>query len=78
MVSSEKRTVQYPLMFSTRVDYETMDEIEVIALFDRKKPGTWLRDLVVDAVKRYQRNPQYKKFKRDLEAREAKEREKSE
>jgi len=65
----EKRTVRYPVVFGTRIDWETMREIDDIALFDRKKPAAWLRDLIVDAVKRYQRNPQYKKFKRDLEAR---------
>jgi len=62
-----KREIHYPILFSCRVDYRTRQEIEDIALFDRKKAGTWLRDLVVDAVKRYQRNPQYLKFKRDLE-----------
>lgn len=61
--------MRYPIVFGTRIDWETMNEIDDIALFDRKKPATWLRDLIVDAVKRYQRNPQYKKFKRDLEAR---------
>lgn len=64
-----KREIKFPLLISTRIDWETSRELDDIALFDHKKVGTWLRDLIVDAMKRYQRNPQYKKFKRDLEAR---------
>jgi len=67
--SEEKREIHYPHIISTRVDWETKGEIEDIALFDRKKPATWIRDLIIGAIKRYQRNPQYKRFKRDLEAR---------
>ena len=69
MSVSGKRTVRYPILVSTRVDWETYKEMQDIAFFERKKPATWIRDLIVDAVRRYQRNPQYKRFKRDLEAR---------
>jgi len=63
-----KRKIHYPITVGVKIDHETREELDIIALFDRKKVGTWLRDLIVDAVKRYQRNPQYKRFKRDLEA----------
>ena len=68
MKNHVKRQIRYPITVGVKVDPETREELDIIALFDRKKVGTWLRDLIVDAVKRYQRNPQYKKFKRDLEA----------
>ena len=63
----EKQVVGYPYIVGVRVDEETREELDIIALFDRKKVSTWIRDLIVSAVKRYQRNPQYKRFKRELE-----------
>lgn len=69
MKSGSKREIMYPHIVSTRVDWETKKEIETIAFFDRKKAATWIRDLIISAIRRYQRNPQYKRFKRDLEAR---------
>jgi len=67
-MSRRKRpSIRYPILVGAKIDYETREELDIIALFDRKKVGTWIRDLIVDAVKRYQRNPQYKRFKRELE-----------
>jgi len=68
------KQIHYPIPVATRIDELTWKELDDIALFDRKKVATWLRDLIVDAVKRYQRNPQYKRFQRELEEREKKRR----
>lgn len=69
MENRAKRPIRFPITVGVKIDWETRKELDIIAFFDRKKVGTWIRDLIVDAVKRYQRNPQYKKFKRELEAR---------
>jgi len=47
---AEKRQIRYPITVGVKIDYETREELDIIALFDRKKVGTWLRDLIVDAV----------------------------
>lgn len=73
MENRAKRVIHYPITVGFKLDWETRQELDIIALFDRKKVATWVRDTVISAVRRYQRNPQYKRFKRDLEAKLAKE-----
>ena len=67
------RHVQYPYTVATRLDDEIVDELKIIAFYDHKKPSSWLRDLVVEAVRRYQRNTQYQRFKREFGERTAQE-----
>lgn len=69
MILPEKQRnerVQYPIVFSIKLDLETRKEIDDISFFERKKPSTWARDVIVAAVRTYQRNPQYKAFRKRL------------
>lgn len=59
--------LSFPLVLTAKVDYDTYDEIQLIANFERTKTGTFMRTLAVEAVQRYRRNPQYLKWKRDRE-----------
>ena len=62
------RRILYPLTMTIRLDEDTDRELETIAFFERMSKCAFVRMLVVEAVQRYQRNPQYLRFKRQLEA----------
>jgi len=62
------RRILYPLTLTLKIDEDTDSELETIAFFERMSKGAFIRTLLVDAVQRYRRNPQYLRFKRQLEA----------
>jgi len=66
-LESRRKTVNFPITLSVKMDWETRKEIDKIALFEKKKPSTWARDVLLERVRTYQRNPQYKKFERQLD-----------
>lgn len=52
------------------VDWETRKEIDLVAAYERKKRGPLLRDILIEKVRCYERNPAFKVFLkrlRDLE-----------
>lgn len=61
--------ISYPWVTTIRLDDETWRELRIIALFERKKTATLLRDFTIDKVQAYQRNPTYNRFKKQLDAR---------
>jgi len=63
----KRKTVKFPITLSIKMDWETMKEIQLIGLFEKKKPSTWARDELVNRIHTYERNPQYLKFKRQLQ-----------
>ena len=58
----------YPELLATRVPEDVKLELQYMALFDKKSLAAWLRDLAVTAMKRYQRNPQYKSWRKQVRA----------
>jgi len=62
-----RKTVNFPITLSVKMDWETRKAIDKIALFEKKKPSTWARDVLLERVRTYERNPQFKKFLRQLE-----------
>jgi hypothetical protein len=66
---SEKRLehVTFPIVFSLKVNWDLRKNIEKIALFEKKKPATWARDILVEKIQVYERRPDYLKFKRQFE-----------
>ena len=66
--SVKRRRILYPLTMTIRLDEDTDRELGTIAFFERMSKCAFVRMLVVEAVQRYQRNPQYLRFKRQLEA----------
>lgn len=65
--SSNQQTVSFPYTLGVRLDWDTLKEIGIIGLFDKKKPGTWARDVLVAKVQTYLRRHDYNRFKRQLE-----------
>jgi len=63
----DRKTVNFPITLSVKMDWDTRKTIDKIALFEKKKPSTWARDVILERIRTYERNPQYKKFERQLE-----------
>ena len=57
-------------------DYQTMKDLDLIAAYERKKRGPLMRDIMVEKIRVYQRNPAFKRFL--LQLREAKKHERGE
>lgn len=67
---SEK--MNYPVILGIRLDDDTDSELTKIGLFEKKKRGPLVRDILVETVQRYRRRPDYLKFIRQLEASKSK------
>jgi len=65
--SRRAKAIHYPIPQTIHIDWETRKELDIIALFERKKVGPLMRDIIIDKVKVYLRNPAYKRFKKQLE-----------
>lgn len=63
------KKVSYPNINTVRLDDSTQRELDVLAVYERKRLGTLLRDLIIDKVQEYVRNPTYNRFKKQLEER---------
>jgi hypothetical protein len=57
-------------------DWQTMKDLDLIAAYERKKRGPLMRDILVEKIRVYQRNPAFKRFL--LQLREAKKHEEKE
>lgn len=58
--------IQYTQTLGVRLDRETRGEIDIVALFHRKKPGTWARDILTEEVRKHQSRSDYNRFKKEL------------
>ena len=65
--SRRSKAIQYPVPQTVHLDWETRNELDIIALFERKKVGPLMRDVIIQKVQVYLRNPAYKRFKKQLE-----------
>jgi hypothetical protein len=54
---------------SIRLTPQQLCDIEDVALFENKKPSEFVRDEIDAIIKRYERNPQFKRFKAKLQER---------
>ena len=66
---SERRAttkIRYSQTLGVRLDGETRREIDLVALFHRKKPGTWARDILTEEVRKHQSRSDYNRFKKEL------------
>jgi hypothetical protein len=62
-----KRELQFNLVLSVKVDWEIHRILEQIGLFEHKKPSTLARDILVEKIHVYERNPAFKRFLKQLE-----------
>lgn len=58
--------IKYSVTMTVRLDEETARDLKPIALFERKRVGTLVRDILVEKVQVYSRRPEYKKWRKDL------------
>lgn len=65
--SLEVPEVTHECTLTVRVDYETLHELERIALYEHEKRATLARRFIVEKVQTYLRNPAYKRFLKMLE-----------
>jgi hypothetical protein len=68
-------SIRFPCEKSVRFDWDSLKMLETVALFEREKPATMIRRIVVEKLQVYERNPAFKRFLKELERR--KENEKS-
>ena len=66
-MSTVRNSVHFPCQLATKVDWETIRELEDIALYEKKRRATLVRDIIFEKVRVYSRNPAYKRFKKQLE-----------
>jgi len=66
---SQKSEVRYDITFSFRMDPDTKDALEKVALFEHVKVSELIRKCITTQILKYKRNPQFKAFLRELEKR---------
>jgi hypothetical protein len=66
--NSAVKTVQYPLNLSVKIDWDIRKKLHLIAAFEHKKPATLARDILIEKIRVYERNPAFKRFLKQLEA----------
>ena len=57
-----EKGLQYPLSLNIRITRDMKDELEKIAAYEETKPSTFARRELLSMIRRYQRNPQYKRW----------------
>jgi len=58
----EERGILYPITLSVRITEEMNGELPKIAAFENMKPSALCRQELLTMIRRYQRNPQYKRW----------------
>lgn len=71
----ELETVKYVFELSVRLDWKSLKELEMIALFEREKRATLARRILIEKIQTYERNPAFKRFLRQLEEQKLKDKE---
>jgi hypothetical protein len=49
-----------------------LDALDVIALFEKERRATLIRNMLIEKIRVYERNPAFKRFKMQLEQRKKK------
>lgn len=65
--TTPRETVKFPLPLTLKVDWIILRALDSIALFEHKKRATAARDILVEKIQVYERNPAYKRFMITLE-----------
>ena len=64
----EERVTMYPITLSVRITDEMQEELPKIAAFEQMKTSTLCRQELLKMIRRYQRNPQYKRWLKRVES----------
>lgn len=62
-----KRKLQFNLVLSVKVDGDIYHMLDQIGKFEHKKSSTLARDILVEKIHVYERNPAFKRFLKQLE-----------
>jgi hypothetical protein len=65
--SPARKTVKFNIPLTIKVDMDILRTLDIIALFEKKKRATLSRDILVEKIQVYGRNPAYKRFVKLLE-----------
>ena len=63
----QKRELQFNMVLSVKVDWEIHRMLDQIGLFEHKKSSRLARDILVEKIHVYERNPAFKRFLKQLE-----------
>jgi len=66
-----RKTVNFALPLTVKVDWDILKKLDSIALYEKKKRSTLARDILVEKLQVYERNPAYKRFLKQLEQQSA-------
>lgn len=69
--SQPQRELRFNLVLSVKVDWEISRMLDRIGLFEHKKPSTLAKDILVEKLHCYERNPAFKRFLKQLEEKKA-------
>jgi len=58
--------IQYPLTISVRITRDMRSRLDIIAAYEATKPSTLARREILSMIRRYQRNPQFKRWLKDV------------
>lgn len=59
--------IEHDIPVSVRFDYETLKDLDLIALFERKKRAVLCRDIILEKIQVYGRYPAFKRFLKQYE-----------
>jgi hypothetical protein len=62
-----KRELQFNVVLSIKIDLETHRKLEQIGLYEHKKTSTLARDILIEKIHVYERNPAFKRFLKQYE-----------
>ena len=57
-----ERVTMYPITITMRITEEMSEELPKIAAFEQMKTSPLCRQEILKMIRRYQRNPQYKRW----------------
>lgn len=61
------KNLRFPCQCATKVDLETLDALDDIALYEKMARATLVRNILIEKMRVYERNPAFKRFKALLE-----------
>lgn len=64
-----RREIRLPRTLTIRVDDDILQELELIALFEKARRGTVVRNFLIEKIRTYRRRPEYLRFRKQLDAR---------
>ena len=65
--SRKPKKVHLPYTVGVRLDEKTMDLLDLVTIYERKRRSQLVRDIVIQRLREFSRNPQFVRFIKQLE-----------